>query len=213
MSLRFDSIPMARLSATRIPVGTGARAFIRATDPVYEAIVNFRPLAPFGNHDCYISYPGWYGELCGKFSESGPLLAPGGGGPTLRCEYELNRVRVLVQLHRKLTKDAADELANALRNWFLEVGSKGVFAEGGMTSISSVLRYQSKDATFDVDASHSGAHTLVTLVLAILDWALDCRRAINLVTFVAGRPQFYEWDDGPRKYEELLRSPLSVPLI
>jgi hypothetical protein len=138
--------------------------------------VNFRPLAPFGSHDCYISYPGWYGKFCGKFSENGPLLAPGGGGQRLRCENELSRVRVLVQLHRKFTEETANECASALRHWFIAIGSKGVFDEAGMTSLSPVLRYQVKDATFDVDASQSGAHTLITLVLAIMTWAMECRR-------------------------------------
>jgi hypothetical protein len=189
-----------------------ARAAIRHSDPDCEALVYSRPLAPFVGHDYYISYPGWYAVLRGKYTEQGMFVAPGVSSPPLRCEYDLERVSVSIRVFRRMRKVIPQALADALKTWFAEIGSKGVFGEAGVTALSQELRHSGKDAAFGIDASQSGEHTLNTLLLAIIDWAMDCQQPLELVSFVAARPQFHEWDEGPHQYQELLHSGLIVPL-
>ncbi len=64
-----------------------------------------------------------------------PLGAFGGSQ-----DDDLSHVWVLVRLRRKFTVALAEELAGVVQRWLTEIGSKGVFGESGLKSISPVLR-------------------------------------------------------------------------
>ena len=78
-----------------------------------------------------------------------------------------------------------------LRIWFGEVGSKGVFEEGGASSISSQLRYRDKSAEFELDLHDSGMETVNTLILAVLSWGMGGRRPLSSFTFAGGTDTYH----------------------
>lgn len=152
----------------------------------------FRPLITFGGDSDVaphysLLYPGsctWMGE-----HELGALTYPGIFKDATEDEYDLSHVRVLVKLRRKFTPVVAEELAGELRRWFGEIGSKGVFGEAGVTSVSPALRYLDRCAGLEPDARGSGQETLNTLYLAVLNWAMNQRRPLVLTDLAADRSE------------------------
>jgi hypothetical protein len=116
-------------------------------------------------------------------------------------QYDLAHVRVLIQLRRKFTAALAEELAGVLRQWFVEIGSVGVFGEAGLKSISPALRWLDKSAGFELDATGSGQETLNTLYLAALNWGMNQKRPLVLTDLAAD------------KGEPMFASDQSVPLV
>ncbi len=189
-----------------------ARSIIRQTEG-WEPMTWLRPLAPFGQREYVISYPGWYGALVGKYEEMHVMVVPGGLTSIWEREYDISEVRVWIQLHRKFARGVPEELAEALKRWFATIGSKGALGEVGVSSLSQLLQYLGKDATFSMDASRSGEHTLNSLILAILSWGMAGRRPLRWIDLAPGRPPAHRYDEMQREYEELLRSSQSVPLM
>jgi hypothetical protein len=154
----------------------------------------FRMLAPFGGDwqvapNYSLTYPGAYSWLVSEFdvNELSTLMYPGICRAASEDEYDLAHVRVLVRLYRKVTQGIAEQLARALRQWFTEIGSVGVFGEAGVSSISSELRYRGREAGFEIDASGSGQETLNTLYLAILNWCMDRSYPLALIDLAPDR--------------------------
>jgi hypothetical protein len=162
-------------------------------------IVRWRALAPFGDQLYCATYPGWYNVMLRRHDESGVCATPS-LNPVSKEELDLGHIGIMVQLHRKFSKEMAEDLAHAVRNWFEEVGSKGVFGEHGASSLSPVMSYLGKDASFEIDISESGQDTLNTLVLAILNWAMSTRRPLYCIAMAID------------EYEPVLKSQLSVSL-
>jgi hypothetical protein len=149
----------------------------------------FRALAAFGGDyrtapQYGLLYPGsctWMGS-----NELGVLMYPGIFKEATPDEYDLRQVRVLVRLRRKMSSDVAEELAAVVKNWFLEIGSVGVFGEAGVRSISPVMRVAGTDAGFELDAAGSGQETLNTLYLAILNWGMAQCRPLTMIGLAPG---------------------------
>jgi hypothetical protein len=165
----------------------------------------FRPLVPFGGDwdvapHYGVLYPGscykWMGE-----HELGALMYPGICAKATEDEYDLAHVRVMIRLRRKFSEEVATELAGVLRQWFVDIGSKGVFGEAGLKSISSTMRYQGREAGFELDARGSGQETLNTLYLAVLNWGMNQRRHLVLTDLAADRNS------------AVFTSDLSIPLL
>jgi hypothetical protein len=116
-------------------------------------------------------------------------------------EYDLAHVRVLIRLRRKFTAALAEELAGVMRQWFTDIGSKGVFGEVGVKSISPELRWLDKYAGFELDATASGQETLNTLYLAVLNWGINQKRPLVLTDLAAD------------KNESVFASDQTVPLV
>lgn len=159
----------------------------------------WRALAPFGSTLHTVLYPGIYNVLLRRFDESGVVATPSLNPPS-REEHDLGQIRVKVQLHRKFSRAAAEDLASAVLAWFTDVGAKGVFGERGMSAISPVVHYLKKDASFTLDMRDSGQETLNSMVLAILNWAMNTRRPLYWIAMA-----IEEW-------EPVLKSEQSVPL-
>jgi hypothetical protein len=164
---------------------------------------SFRPLAPFGGDSPLsphysVTYPGWC-DWMGEH-ELGALMYPGIMKDVSEDEYDLAHVRVRVNLRRKYTQAVAEELTGAVRQWFVDIGSQGVFGEAGVNSISPTMTYLGRDASFELDARGSGQETLNTLYLAILNWGMDRRQPLCLTELAACRA------------EPVFTSDLSVPL-
>jgi hypothetical protein len=119
--------------------------------------------------------------------ESWALTYPGTGKNVTEEEDDLSHVRVLIRLRRKFTAAVAEELAGVLRQWFVEIGSVGVFAEPGLKSISPAIRWMDKCAGFELDARGSGQETLNTLYLAVLNWGMNRRRPLVLTDLAADK--------------------------
>ncbi len=79
----------------------------------------------------------------------------------------------------------AEELADSMRTWYASTGSKGVFEEPGVLSISPEIRYLGRDAVFEIDASGSGQETLNTVYLAILSLCIARRFPLALIDLSA----------------------------
>src|SRR5579863_2933560 len=145
---------------------------------------SFRPLGPFwkvggiARHYCLL-YPGSCKWLIA--SGGGVVMYPVSNIDPSPQEKDLRHVRVLVELRRQMTEAVAQELGNSIRQWFDKIGSKGVFGEAGVVSISPVMLYCGRDACFEVNASGSGPETLNSLYLAVLTWAMTRRRPLSLV--------------------------------
>jgi hypothetical protein len=104
----------------------------------HYGVCHFRPLAPLGDQQYTITWPGWYEIMLSRFDESGIIFMPNFSKPT-DAENNLSRVRVKVELHRKFTPQIAKSLASAISSWFQEIGAVGVFGEAGISSISPQL--------------------------------------------------------------------------
>jgi hypothetical protein len=165
---------------------------------------SFRPLAPFktDGHVTFqysLLYPGscdWIGD-----TEQTVLLYPGIAKGISSDEHDLSRVQVLVRLRRKFTGTVATALAGVVKRWFEEIGSKGVFGDAGVKSISAALCYSNRDAGFKLDARGSGQETLNTLYLAILNWAMANRKPLCMI------------DLAPDRNELVFASEVWVPLL
>jgi hypothetical protein len=116
-------------------------------------------------------------------------MYPGIGKDATANEYDLAHVRVLIRLRRKFTVALAEELAGALRQWFTDIGSKGVFAEAGLKAMSPVMRWLDKCAGFELDATGSGQETLNTLYLAVLNWGMNQKRPLVLTELAADKDE------------------------
>ena len=81
----------------------------------------------------------------------------------------------------------AEELAGILRQWFADIGSKGVFGEAGLKSTSPTLHWLDKSAGFELDATGSGQETLNTLYLAVLNWGMNQKRPLVLTDLAADK--------------------------
>jgi hypothetical protein len=165
---------------------------------------SFRPLAAFGGdrddapqYEIYYSGSwGWMGE-----HEGAAMAYPGILKNATENEYDLAHVRVLIRLRRKFTAALAEELAGVMRQWFTDIGSKGVFGEVGVKSISPELRWLDKYAGFELDATASGQETLNTLYLAVLNWGINQKRPLVLTDLAAD------------KNESVFASDQTVPLV
>jgi hypothetical protein len=87
-----------------------------------------------------------------------------------------------------------------VRQWFADIGSKGVFEDVGVLSVSPAVRYLGRDAGFELDARGSGQETLNTLYLAVLNWGMERRVPLRLI------------DLAPDRNESVFTSDVSVPL-
>ena len=141
----------------------------------------FRALSPHGDKFYFVTYPGWYGWMLSEFDEAGLLMNPAMAQPVSDTESDLARIRVTVTLYRKWTMDSANQLADVIRGWFEETGSKGIFGEGPASSVSSQLHFRGKTAAFEIDGSSSGQETLNTLALAILNWGMLRRQPLRSI--------------------------------
>jgi hypothetical protein len=132
--------------------------------------------------------------------EIGALMYPSAYTAPEDDEADLARLRVRVDLRRTFSPKVAEELAGVLRRWFDDVGSKGVFGEAGVASISTAMRYLDRCAGIELDARGSGQETLNTLYLAVLNWGMNQRRPLVMTHLAADRN------------EPVFASNLSVPL-
>ena len=193
---------------TRTPGGVQAvQQLIGLRLPGAYGSCRFRMLAPFGGDwqvapNYTLTYPGSYAWRVKEFdlNELSTLMYPGICKAASEDEYDLAHVRVLVRIYQKMTRDTAEGLAAALRQWFIEIGSVGVFGEAGVSSISSDLRCQGREAGFELDASNSGQETLNTLYLAILNWCVARSYPLALI------------DLAPDRDEKVFASKVSVAL-
>ena len=152
----------------------------------------FRPLAGIiGNRETTaqyaLLYPGscdWMGE-----HELGVLTYPGIFQDGSQDEHDPAHVRVLIGLRRNLTKTVAEELACIIRQWFEDIGSKGVFGEAGVASLSAEMQFCGRVAGFELDARGSGQETLNTLYLAVLNWGMAQHRPLCMINFAADRSE------------------------
>jgi hypothetical protein len=162
-------------------LGDRIRGFCREAgldDPGYHT---FRTLAPFTKRFYNIFYPASYRAIYPRYEENGLLFGPGFGQPVSPQEYDLSHMRVFVEFFRKLTNDVVTDLARAVRVWFETIGSRGVFGEKGVSSLSPSLCYEATNAVFEIDASQAGEHTLNTVLLAIASWGIDRSRPLAVV--------------------------------
>ncbi len=165
----------------------------------------FRPLAVFGGGLNLgtvwdLTYPGSYGHFLGEFDELGLGLGPGAGRLVAAFEHDPARVQVGITMYRKITHKIADELAVVVKQWFSEIGSKGVFGEEGVRSLSHMMHYSGRQAYFEINATDSGQETLNTFYLAVLNWGITKRQPLLSIDLAA------EWR------EKLLASEKQVPL-
>lgn len=213
-----------RLKATNYPIPSSSRFYpdgsilndgfelgdrirnILKYEPQGYGTLSFRPLAAFGGShssgNLYtLTYPGWYDWFVCDFDELGTGAAPGGGRLISKeDEFDLEHVHVMIKLYRKIGKPLAEELADIVRLWFANIGSKGVFGEGGISSISPIMHHRSRDAGFELNAEGSGQETLNTLILAVFNWAMETRRPLCVIDIAANR------------YEKVFSSDLFVNL-
>jgi hypothetical protein len=162
-----------KLFLDRLPGAYGCCAF-RALAPVVGAVNRYTLFFP-GACD-------WMGDR-----EIGMLMYPAILTSVRDDESDLKHVHVQVKMWRNWTAEIAAELAVNLRQWFVEIGSKGVFGESGIASLSSTMRYSAHDACFEIDAHGSGQETLNTLYLAVLNWGMNCRRPLSMINLAADR--------------------------
>jgi hypothetical protein len=119
--------------------------------------------------------------------EVSPMTHPDNFVKPTQDDYDLAHVRVLIRLRRKFTQAVAEELAGVMRQWFVDIGSKGVFGDAGVAAISPTMRYLERCAGFELDARGSGQETLNTLYLAVLNWGINQRRPLVLTDLAGDR--------------------------
>lgn len=147
-----------------------------------------------------LTFPGNYGAFLCEFDEIALAIWPGVGQLVSRDERDPSRLPVLAQLYRKITKPIAEALAEVVRAWYAEIGSKGVFGEQGIRSISPVMRVAGRQACFELDVTGSGQDTLNTLYLALLNWGMSRRQPFSSIDAAADR------------YEKAFSSQVTFPL-
>lgn len=150
----------------------------------------FRAVAAFGGDEdvapnYLLTYPGWYDHMLVEYDEQGLLMYPGIFKEAHRDEFDSRQVRVTIELYRRLNRTIVEELADVVRRWFVGIGSKGVFDDGGITSISAVMQYRGREAGFTLNAQHSGQDTMNTLYLAVLGWGLTSRQPLCTLNLAA----------------------------
>lgn len=90
-----------------------------------------------------------------------------------------------ISIHKKMSKATAIELAKVVREWYSQIGSKGVFDEGGISLRSSLMHCRGRKVGFEIDASNSGKETLNSLVLAALNWGMSKRLPLHTINLAA----------------------------
>lgn len=165
------------------------------------AFIRFRPLGPFEESLTTLTYPGSYAVYLSRFEECPLLISPAYGIKVLPQESDLSHLNIRVHFHRQCSEGTAVNLGRALLHWFRQIGSSGVFEEGGIGSISQRLRILDQDVAFSLDAGLSGQHTLNSLVLAILTWGMSSKQPL------------YRIELGCQPYEPVLSSTNSVTLV
>lgn len=150
---------------------------------------DFRPLAPFGGDQqpppqCTLIYPAWYAALV---SESTILneVSPRNYSSVNEWEHDLAHLRVTISIHKRMNKAAAIEFAEVVRDWYSQIGSKGVFGEGGISLRSPLVHYRGREVGIEIDASSSGQETLNSLVLAALNWGMAKRLPLHTINLAA----------------------------
>lgn len=181
--------PDGSLWSGDLPYSTRLYDSLRASEYYGTGSSAFRPLAPFGGDQeaapqYTVTYPAWYAALV---SESTILneVSPGICSPVNEWEYGLSHLRVTIALHKKMSKSTAIELAEVVRKWFSQIGSKGVFGEGGICLRSTLMHYRGREVGIEIDASGSGQETLNSLVLAALNWGMARRLPLHTITLAA----------------------------
>lgn len=162
--------------------------WIRRTNYYGTGSTAFRPLAPFGGDqeaapDYILQYPAWYAALVSEstiLAEVGPREVP-----VNEWEYDLAHLRVTISIHKKMTKATAIELGEVVRDWYSQIGSKGVFDEGGVALRSPLMHYRGREVGIEIDASNSGQETLNSLVLAALNWGMAKRLPLHTINLAA----------------------------
>lgn len=180
--------PDGSLWSGDLPYLTRLHGWLRLTEYYGTGSTAFRPLAPFGGDQDAIprytlQYPAWYAALVSEstiLAEVGPREVP-----VNEWEYDLAHLRVTISIHKKMSKTTAIELAEVVREWYSQIGSKGVFGEGGVALRSPLMRYHGRKVGIEIDASNSGQETLNSLVLAALNWGMAKRLPLHTINLAA----------------------------
>lgn len=156
---------------------------------------------PFAGTAWSLTYPGSYAWFLKKFDECVLNLGPQDGRLVSENERDLTHLRVLVKMYRKITAVVAEEFGQAVRRWFVDIGTRGVFGEAGITSISPTFRYLDRDVALELNAVGSGQETLNTLYLAILNWGMSGHHPLDSI------------DLAPDQYEKVFASTTSTKFV
>lgn len=180
--------PDGSLWSDDLPYSGRLSDWIRRTNYYGAGSTAFRPLAPFGGDQdaapqYVLQYPAWYAALVSEstiLNEVGPREVP-----VNEWEHDLAHLRVTISIHKKMSKATALELAEVVRDWHSEIGSKGVFDERGVSLRSSLMHCRGRKVGFEIDASNSGQETLNSLVLAALNWGMSKRLPLHTINLAA----------------------------
>jgi hypothetical protein len=141
----------------------------------------FRSLKPFGDREYTLWTTGQYFERLG--SEQGLIIAPVSATiePGEKSIYRLN-----VQVKwwkRSPAENVRKRFSEALDNWADSISKQGIFGEGAAKLHAGSLSFKKSWASFFIDVSNSGQHTVNWLTLSILNCAATSTQPVSWICY------------------------------
>lgn len=130
----------------------------------------FRDLGPF--HE---PTKKWYTLLYDQdyYDQLGEDMLCSGAAGGMRIwpgEYLLNRMPFQVRFKRKPNEQVRNTFVACIRKWLKSVAQGGLFSEGPIVTVDNQIEFRGKRVNLTFDLSRSGPHTMIWLVLTVLEF-------------------------------------------
>jgi hypothetical protein len=126
-----------------------------------------RNLAAFPEQ-CYSFYYG--GDYQRRLGEDEFIAGRGSGMKHWPGEYRLEDILFTIWFRRRPSNDVRAALAGEIGAWLASVAEAGLWSEGPVLPIVPHMQFRGKRADIRLDASRSGPHTLMYLILTALEF-------------------------------------------